>query len=81
MIKTLISIGPKQSLARASIFTLGHFFVDSIVITTITGAPIELAGLAALVGPLINGTWFWFLDRWWSTLHEEDDSQHIRKQT
>lgn len=76
VLKTAISIGPWSSLLRAAIFTCGHFVIDVFVISWITGAPIELAGLAALVGPIINGVWFWTFDRMWSTMHQADESQH-----
>lgn len=76
MIRNLITISKQSSLARAGLFTSGHFLVDTVVISTITGAPIELAGLAAFVGPIINGCWFYILDRWWSEKHERDPTQH-----
>jgi hypothetical protein len=56
---------------RALLFTFGHIFIETIVISKITGARIELAGTAAIVGPLISGAWYWVIDRWWTKRHAD----------
>ncbi len=73
----LIQVSVAATTLRTLVFTLGHFVIDTFVIATITGAPIEVAGLAGLVAPMVNGVWFWILDRWWSQRHADDERQHL----
>jgi uncharacterized membrane protein len=55
------------SVLRAIIYTCGHIIIAMTCNRLITGAPFELAALDAIIEPLINGVWFFFLDRIWST--------------
>lgn len=72
----LIEVSVSATTIRTLIFTGGHFVIDTMVIATITGATLQTAGTASLVGPVINGIWFWMIDRWWSQKHADDERQH-----
>ena len=58
-IKTKMS----DSLLLTIIYTLGHFIIAVLCVTLITGAPLELATIDALVEPLINAVWFYALHK------------------
>lgn len=83
MFRTVISIGPLQSLVRALIFGIGHFVIDVSVITAVTDASPEQATLAALLSPAFNAVWYWILDYTWTQIHLKDEQlhQHIREDT
>ena len=57
-----------SSLARAVIYTIGHIIIAMTCNTLITGASWELAAVDALVEPLINGVWYFVLDKFWVSL-------------
>ena len=61
-IKTKMS----DSLILTIIYTLGHFIIAVTCVTLITGAPLELATIDALVEPTINAFWFYILHRIYS---------------
>lgn len=51
------------SVARAIIYTIGHIIIAATCNRLITGATIELATVDAIVEPMINGVWFYMLDK------------------
>ena len=51
------------SLGRALVYTVGHVIIAMNVVYWLTGASLFEAGLVALVEPLINGCWYYLLDR------------------
>lgn len=55
------------SLLRAVIYTVGHFFIAAGCVWYFTGADFLLAMTDAIVEPLINGLWYFILDRFWAT--------------
>ena len=57
-----------SSLARAVIYTVGHIIIAMTCNTLITGASWELAAADALVEPVINGVWYYGLDRTWNKI-------------
>ena len=59
-----------SSLARAIIYTLGHIIIAMTCNRLITGADLELAAVDALVEPLINGVWFYLLDRMYTSYNK-----------
>ena len=61
-IKTKMS----DSLLLTIIYTIGHFIIAVLCVVLITGAPLELATLDALVEPLINSVWFYVLHKTYS---------------
>ena len=65
----------RSSVARAVIYTIGHIFIAMTCNHFITGAPLELAAADALIEPVINGFWFFILDKFWaSKLFEQKTS-------
>ena len=57
----------RGSLARTIVFTLGHFIIAACVISIVTGAPLHIAIQASVIEPLLNGIWFFVLDRLWTS--------------
>ena len=45
----------------AIIYTLGHILIAMTCNRLLTGAPLNLAALDALIEPIINGFWFYIL--------------------
>ena len=56
-----------SSIVLAVIYTLGHIIIAMTCNRIITGADWKLAGLDALIEPIINGFWFYFLHKTWMT--------------
>ena len=65
-LRSLIS----TSLGRAFIYTLGHILIAMTCNRLITGADWKLAGVDAIVEPLINGVWYYVLDKSWSKFNK-----------
>ena len=59
-----------SSLTLALIYTAGHICIAMAVVSILTGASLFEAGLVALVEPLINGCWYYLLDRICSNLNK-----------
>jgi len=55
----------KGTLLRTGIYTIGHFFIAAACVMYFTGAPWWIALTDAIVEPLLNGLWFFILDRMW----------------
>jgi uncharacterized membrane protein len=60
LIKRLVG---HSSLARAIIYTIGHVIIAMTCNRLITGAELELAAVDAVIEPIINGGWFYLLDK------------------
>lgn len=58
------------SHGRAIIYTCGHVLIAMNVVYWLTGASLFEAGLVALVEPIINGCWYYLLDRICSNLNK-----------
>ena len=58
-IKTIMS----DSLLLTLIYTLGHFIIAVASVYFITGAPLELATIDAIVEPLLNAIWLYTLHK------------------
>ena len=56
-----------SSIARAIVYTIGHIIIAATCNVFITGSSLELAAVDALVEPLINGVWYYFLDKFWAS--------------
>jgi uncharacterized membrane protein len=61
--KTLIG----TSVGRAIVYTIGHIVIAMTCNRMITGADWALAGADAIIEPLINGFWYYFLDKTWAS--------------
>ena len=53
----------KETLFRTAIFTIGHYWIDVLTNHFITGAPLRLALVSSVVGPILNAIWYYILDR------------------
>ena len=56
-----------SSIARAIVYTIGHIIIAATCNVFITGSSLELAAVDALVEPIINGVWYYFLDKFWAS--------------
>tara|TARA_B100000676_G_scaffold3529_1_gene3278 strand:+ start:194 stop:439 length:246 start_codon:yes stop_codon:yes gene_type:complete len=54
-----------DSLIRTVIYTIGHFFIAASCVMYFTGASFYLALTDAIVEPILNGFWYYLLDRFW----------------
>jgi len=54
------------SIGRAVIYTIGHIVIAATCNRLITGADVKLAAVDAIVEPLINGLWYYGLDKMWT---------------
>ena len=55
------------SILRTIIYTIGHFFIAATCVWYFTGASFAAAITDAIVEPLINGVWYYVLDRFWAS--------------
>lgn len=55
----------ENSLTLAVIYTVGHITIAMICNNLITGAEFNLAAIDAIIEPVINGFWFYFLHKLW----------------
>ena len=56
-----------SSVGRAIISTIGHIIIAATCNVIITGYTLELAAVDAIIEPLINGVWYYFLDKFWAS--------------
>jgi len=54
-----------SSIVLATVYTVGHIAIAMTCNYLITGAQLELAAVDAVVEPIINGFWFYFLHKAW----------------
>ena len=52
-----------DSLLLTFIYTIGHFIIAVACVYFITGAPLELATIDAIVEPLLNAIWLYALHK------------------
>jgi len=57
----------KGTLLRTVIYTIGHFFIAAACVMYFTGASFDTAITDAIVEPLINGVWYFLLDKFWAS--------------
>lgn len=56
----------KGTLLRTVIYTVGHFMIAAACVVYFTGASFTVAMTDAVVEPLLNGVWYFILDRIWT---------------
>lgn len=56
-----------SSMFRAIIYTIGHIFIASVCAIIIIDADFTLATIDAIVEPIVNGIWYYILDKSWSS--------------
>ena len=54
-----------NSFGLAVIYTIGHILIAMACIRFITGASMDLAAIDAVIEPMINGVWFYFLHKFY----------------
>ena len=59
-----------DSLALASVYTVGHIVISMAVVSIMTGASLWEAGTVALIEPAINGVWFYVLHKLWTKFND-----------
>tara|TARA_B100000945_G_scaffold261799_2_gene220206 strand:+ start:289 stop:537 length:249 start_codon:yes stop_codon:yes gene_type:complete len=60
-----ILLNQSGSLLRTIIYTIGHFFIAAACVMYFTGANLYVGMTDALVEPILNGIWYYILDRFW----------------
>ena len=55
------------TLWRTMVYTLGHFIIAAVCVWYFTGAQFLMAVTDAIVEPLINGAWYFVLDKFWAS--------------
>jgi len=63
------------SVGRAVIYTIGHIVIAMTCNNLITGAEWSLAAADAVIEPLINGVWYYMLDKIWASNSKEKESK------
>ena len=56
-----LSDSSKIGIYLAVIYTIGHILIAMTCNRLLTGAPLNLAAIDALVEPIVNGFWFYLL--------------------
>ena len=51
----------KLGIYLAVLYTIGHIFIAMACNRLLTGAPLNLAAIDALIEPMVNGFWFYLL--------------------
>ena len=57
----------KGSILRTIIYTIGHFAIAIVVLMTIADVSFRIALTDAIVEPLANAIWYFFLDKFWAS--------------
>ena len=57
----------KGSILRTVIYTIGHFAIAIVVLMTIADVSFMIALTDAIVEPLANAIWYFFLDKFWAS--------------
>ena len=66
-IKTVktVFIAQSGSLLRTIIYTIGHFIIAASCVMYFTSATFYEGLTDAFVEPILNGIWYYILDRYW----------------
>ena len=55
------------SFLRTIIYTIGHICIAVTCLMLIASVPFSVAMTDAIVEPLLNGVWYYVLDRYWAS--------------
>ena len=55
------------SILRTIIYTIGHMFIAICCLMVIASVPFSVAITDAIVEPILNGFWYYILDRYWAS--------------
>ena len=62
---TNVFIAQSGSLLRTIIYTFGHFIIAATCVMYFTSATFYEGLTDAIVEPILNGIWYYILDRYW----------------
>ena len=54
-------------ILRTIIYTIGHICIAVTCLMLIASVPFSVAMTDAIVEPLLNGVWYYVLDRYWAS--------------
>ena len=57
----------KGSILRTIIYTIGHFAIAISVLMLVADVSLYIALTDAIVEPLANSVWYFFLDKFWAS--------------
>ncbi len=57
----------RGSILRTIVYTIGHFAIAIVVLMTIADVSFMIALTDAIVEPLANAIWYFFLDKFWAS--------------
>ena len=65
VIGVVVGMMSNGSFVRSVVYTIGHIVIASVCNVYITGAVIKLAITDAIIEPILNGVWYYVMDRVW----------------
>ena len=63
----ILFVAQSGSLLRTIVYTIGHFIIAASCVMYFTGASLYLALTDAIIEPILNGFWYYLLDRFWAS--------------
>ncbi|MBH71875.1 MAG: hypothetical protein CMI97_05315 [Pelagibacteraceae bacterium] len=67
LIDLLQKLNIQGSFLRTIIYTIGHICIAITCLMLIANVPFAVALTDAIVEPLLNGVWYYVLDRYWAS--------------
>ena len=67
VIHLLQKLNAHGSILRTIIYTIGHMFIAVSCLMVIADVPFSIAITDAIVEPILNGFWYYILDRYWAS--------------
>ena len=61
----IVFIAQSGSLLRTIVYTIGHFIIAASCVMYFTSATFYEGLTDAFVEPILNGIWYYILDRYW----------------
>ena len=66
-IELIQKLNSHGSLLRTVIYTIGHMCIAVCCLMAIANVPFSVALTDAIVEPILNGFWYYILDRYWAS--------------
>ena len=67
IIEAFQKLNNNGSILRTIVYTIGHMCIAVCCLMAIANVPFSVALTDAIVEPLINGVWYYVLDRYWAS--------------
>ena len=61
----IVFVAQSGSLLRTIVYTIGHFIIAASCVMYFTSATFYEGLTDAFVEPILNGIWYYILDRYW----------------